>query len=177
VQFGAFLHHINKGICMKPMIYFTMITSFMAILSCKTKAVIQNENIDNNQNVELVLQLKKTPCYGECPAYVFRIYDDGSAIYRGVRFVSRIGDYRGQVDSTKLVDIMDRFESIQFTTLDAKYVKEHIMDLPSTIIKYDAHTVEYQFNRAPKELKDLSTYLEQIIEAISWTQVPAISDL
>jgi hypothetical protein len=59
------------------------------------------------------IYLRREPCFGACPMYEATLYRDGSARYKGERFVERVGSYRGEVtiqDYGRMSYLLDKLE-------------------------------------------------------------------
>lgn len=44
------------------------------------------------------IRLERSGCYGSCPAYTLIYWSDGTVVFRGFRFVPRLGTFVGHVD-------------------------------------------------------------------------------
>ena len=56
------------------------------------------------------ISLRRDPCFGTCPMYEVTLYRNGRARYKGLRFVDRIGTWRGEVtiqDYARLSYLLD----------------------------------------------------------------------
>ena len=79
------------------------------------------------------IYLRREPCFGTCPMYDATLYRGGRARYRGIRFVDRVGDYRGEVtlqDYGRLAYLLDRFE---FMSLPDSFAAAYT-DLPGATL-------------------------------------------
>lgn len=79
------------------------------------------------------ITLERTPCFGTCPVYSLTLKEDGTAIYKGTRFVDRIGTYEGHFNPGDL----DRLASTMARLGGAKWKASYtanVTDLPSQIV-------------------------------------------
>lgn len=124
---------------------------------------------------EVVVSMRKTPCFGSCPSFEFRIYSSGNVIYRGERNVEKIGVYEGHVHHNTIQVIIATADSVGYFDLEDSYppVEERIPDLPSTItsVKFgDAEKNITNNHNAPSNLIKFEKYLLQILNNIELTK-------
>jgi hypothetical protein len=89
-----------------------------------------------------VITLERTTCFGTCPAYTLRIFDDGKVLYEGKEFVKRKGKAEGQISKTELAALVRQFEQIDYLRLDDEYgvgdkCPEDWTDYPSAITSFN----------------------------------------
>lgn len=119
----------------------------------------------------LFASIERTFCFGTCPVYVFKINNDGTASYEGVRNVKRMGTYSAKVTPAQMNKLIEVAKSIGYMDFKDKYDNESITDLPSTTtsIVIDGKRKEvmrrYQF---PKEIKVLEDAFDVLIETLDW---------
>ncbi|MCO6482437.1 MAG: hypothetical protein J5I62_06555 [Flavobacteriales bacterium] len=116
--------------------------------------------------------IQRTACYGTCPTYRLTIYDDGLAVYEGVRFVARQGRYTGHVAPATMEALLKLAEAKGFFTMDDVYDKP-VTDLPSVIIRVHADQRDKQVVGrvgAPQSFRDLAQEVENMLDAIEWTR-------
>ena len=128
------------------------------------------------RDIYVMASLKKTPCYGKCPVFEAKIYNDGTAEYKGKMFVDRVGNYTARVDDVTLKSIKD-------TALEAGYFDFYneyptgdvqIADLPTTItslrIGDQIKTITNKY-QGPEELKNYEKFLSKLVDGLEWTKV------
>ena len=140
------------------------------LLSCNTQKE-SNKHTELIDEKKLMIQLKKTPCYGECPIFVFQIYSDYTVIFKGIRFVDMVGTYQGSISEKQYVNLINTFETISFKSFDTTYKREFIADLPSIILTYDDFQIEIHEDIAPKELSSITASLEDLYKSIEWIKI------
>ncbi|MGB1075166.1 MAG: DUF6438 domain-containing protein [Flavobacteriales bacterium] len=103
---------------------------------CRTVPPVSSDTIP-----QLILEHQRGACFGPCPIFLLRVFDDGSATLslqkvfpedRGARLP--VGDYQmvasnGQVQN--LGSILKKSDRLDFENLGGTYDNPMIMDLPS----------------------------------------------
>ena len=113
----------------------------------------------------LMLEMKKTPCYGFCPVYTIKIDTNGKGWYEGIENTEYIGVFRFKLAEEELAGLIQSFGNIHFFELEDRYYKL-MSDLPTTWVTYRAHGKEKKimdYYGAPKELKDLEKEIESLV--------------
>ena len=126
------------------------------LLSCElTKKVTPSE-------IELIISLQRTACFGTCPIYKIEIFSDGNGIYTGKRFVENIGVTKFSLSETQMNLILTQAEAIGFTNMKEEY-SEPISDLPTTFIQIKDKRIR-DYTGAPKTLKNLENLIDQLYQ-------------
>ena len=129
---------------------------FSILLSC---GLIKKAN---TSEIELIISLQRTACFGTCPIYKIEILSDGSGIYTGTRFVENIGITEFSLSKTQLSLILTQAEAIGFTNMKGEY-SEPISDLPTTFIQIKDKKIR-DYTGAPKTLKNLENLIDQLYQ-------------
>ena len=129
---------------------------FSILLSCGLT------NKSNTSEIELIISLQRTACFGTCPIYKIEIFSDGSGIYTGTRFVENIGVTKFSLSETQLNLILTKAEAIGFTSMKEEY-SEPISDLPTTFIQIKDKKIR-DYTGAPKTLKNLENLIDQLYQ-------------
>ena len=116
----------------------------------------------NTSEIELIISLQRTACFGTCPIYKIEIFSDGSGIYTGTRFVENIGITKFSLSETQLNLILTKAEAIGFTSMKEEY-SEPISDLPTTFIQIKDKKIR-DYTGAPKTLKNLENLIDQLYQ-------------
>ncbi len=116
----------------------------------------------NTSEIELIISLQRTACFGTCPIYKIEIFSDGSGIYTGKRFVENIGITKFSLSETQLNLILTKAEAIGFTNMKKEY-SEPISDLPTTFIQIKDKKIR-DYTGAPKTLKNLENLIDQLYQ-------------
>ena len=116
----------------------------------------------NTSEIELIISLQRTACFGTCPIYKIEIFSDGSGIYTGTRFVENIGVTKFSLSETQLNLILTKAEAIGFTNMKEEY-SEPISDLSTTFIQIKDKKIR-DYTGAPKTLKNLENLIDQLYQ-------------
>ena len=133
----------------------------------------QLNNLEHFQK-EPLITMKKTPCFGKCPYFEVSIFDDGSIIYEGFKFVDRIGVYKSKINNKKVALIEDYIRRIDFFSFDDVY-DATVTDLPSIIIEVNSqgkyHKVKGRY-KMPEKFRLFSKFLDNLLlEIEDWNKV------
>jgi alpha-tubulin suppressor-like RCC1 family protein len=80
------------------------------------------------EGVPLVAALQRGPCFGSCPLYSVRVYDDGTVIYRGDGYVRVRGGRKTQLSRADLGALRASFRSSNFLGLEYQCRAGHTDD-------------------------------------------------
>ena len=116
----------------------------------------------NTSEIELIISLQRTACFGTCPIYKIEIFSDGSGIYTGTRFVENIGVSKFQLVKSDINKILEFANKIGFSKLKDEY-SEPITDLPTTYITIKDKKIKV-YTGAPKTLKNLENLIDQLYQ-------------
>ena len=114
----------------------------------------------NNIQKKLIISLDKTACFGTCPVYKIKIYNDQSAIFEGLKFVEKEGLYNLKISKKEINTILKKAKKINFEKMKDEYT-EPITDLPTTYIMINEKKIKDYYG-APKDLKKLEKIIEEI---------------
>jgi hypothetical protein len=116
----------------------------------------------DTSEIELIICLQRTACFGTCPIYKIEIYTDGSGTYTGTRFVENIGVSEFQLSKSDVNNILEYANKIGFSKLNDEY-SEAITDLPTTFIQIKDKRIR-DYTGAPKKLKNLEKLIDQLYQ-------------
>ena len=116
----------------------------------------------DTSEIELIISLQRTACFGTCPIYKIEIYTDGSGTYTGTRFVENIGVSKFQLSKSDVRKILEFANKIGFSKLKNEY-SEPITDLPTTFIQIKNKRIR-DYTGAPKKLKNLEKLIDQLYQ-------------
>ncbi|MGY8980188.1 MAG: DUF6438 domain-containing protein [Flavobacteriales bacterium] len=114
-----------------------------------------------SSNLEQIIYLQKTPCFGNCPEYEIVIFRNGEANYIGKRNVEVIGERSLSITEREIKKILSFAKKINFYLMEDEY-SEKITDLPTTYIQIKNKKI-IDYIGAPKELKKLEDKIENLI--------------
>ena len=118
-------------------------------------------------------RIQRTACFGRCPIYTLTIYEDGTVIYLGQKWVEKEGTYQTKIDLEVFQKLLDKANEIGYFELDDVYDSDQITDLPSTIttLRQDEN-LKMVVNRyqGPDKLKGFEQYFDSLFEDVNWTK-------
>lgn len=122
----------------------------------------------------LVVRLQRTACFGRCPIYTLSFYKDGTAIFKGEKWVEKEGLYKGRVTESNLNNIISKAKEIGFYEMDNQYDSEYVTDLPSTITTLKGESgFKVVANRyeGPELLYELEKLIDEVADSIEWEKI------
>jgi Domain of unknown function (DUF6438) len=119
-----------------------------------------------------VVGFQKTACFGKCPVFQVKFFNDGTVTWYGQHNVERMGWYEAMVGKEVLADIRAKVSEAKYWDLAPAYPVAHkIADLPSTVTYIRIGDMEKSVintHQAPVELIAFEDYLEGIINGLTW---------
>ena len=123
--------------------------------------------------LEISVSLQKTPCFGDCPVYMFQALNNGRATLTVGRMLQsrfgvelKKGNYEGVISSRDLAEIAEYAKTIGYFDLAPEYDDKKVMDLPASISSIEGHRV---FNRFEgPNLEPLYNLIEDKISMVQW---------
>ena len=134
-----------------------MILLSYLIFSCSGPRTITDE--------DLLIELKRTPCYGFCPVYTVKIDKSGKGLFEGVENVDNIGRFSFSISQEELMGLENAFLEVDFYQLRNIYERE-VSDLPTTYITYNKEGNRKKimdYYGAPEELRSLENRIETLV--------------
>ena len=134
-----------------------MILVSVLFYSCSGPRTITEEN--------LLIELKRTPCYGSCPVYTLKIDKNGKGLFDGVENAERIGSFSFSLSQDELTELENAFLQVDFYQLKNIY-DGLVSDLPTTYITYnkDGNRKKIMdYYGAPEELRTLENRIETLV--------------
>lgn len=132
-----------------------------------------NAEAKGPENDRVVLQIRKTPCYGTCPVYEALLYQSGRVLYKGEEHVPEEGDFEMRLSPQTIEHLLKEAQNLNFFALAAYYPAQGT-DFPSTYLTlYEGNsykTVRHQ-EGGPKRLRDFIQYTHEALEEAVREQV------
>jgi hypothetical protein len=120
------------------------------------------------------ITLRRTVCYGFCPAYTVTITGDGAVRYVGERFVNVVGPASATIPREDVAALLARFDEIGFDQLDDEY-RGMMTDLPTTTITLVRNgrrksLVDYGGTSVgmPRAVRDLQAEIDRVAGTAQW---------
>lgn len=120
-----------------------------------------------------IISLQQTPCYGQCPADIIKIYADGTAVLEGLKYVSLLGTYKTKVSNKFIHNVQCRaFDAGYFFMADTyPQASITIIDAPSVITRLSAcnqvKTIT-ETGYAPEALRIFEDWLINELMRLPW---------
>ena len=145
----------------------------LMVVGCKSEQDVVRE-------VQVLVGLQRTPCFGRCPVYEFSVLSTGEATLKVERFCTEAfgraleeGMHTAKVDVQAWDEVLAMADTFRFDTLANRYDNPQVTDLPASIITVRGKTV---FNRyGGPDLNELYERIERTIGQTDWTADPAIA--
>ncbi|MEL6635359.1 MAG: DUF6438 domain-containing protein [Bacteroidota bacterium] len=148
----------------------------LAMLACNgTKPGKNAANPATNPNA-LLIQMRKSACFGQCPVYTLEVFANGRVDYRGTNHTDKMGLYRRQVPTAELEQLVADFRAAQLPQYDSLYLSG-LTDLQLTSLSFFqpdySQTIKGDFERPPAVL-DLEKQLVALADNGEWVQEEAV---
>jgi hypothetical protein len=124
----------------------------------------------------LRIALRRTPCFGSCPAYQVEIAGDGTVTYVGSSNVLLKGEHHDHVSRDAVLQMVDAFRKADFFSLKDTYMLG-ATDLPTYIISItiDGRTksvTDYEGEQVgmPHAVTELEEMIDKVANTAKWTR-------
>lgn len=123
---------------------------------------------------DLIIRLKRTVCYGKCPAYMLTVKADGKVNFFGQDFTETKGQVEGEISKDKIEQLIEAFSQAKFFELKDDYISENCATDNPTVrttlfINDKVKKIEHDLGcKAPKELTDLENKIDEIVGTKKW---------
>jgi hypothetical protein len=117
----------------------------------------------------LRMSLRRTFCFGTCPAYSVEVRGNGDVIYRGERNVLITGEHHARIFRQEVAKLLDAFRNADYFSLKDGY-SQTVTDNPTytTAIEFDEHKKSVgDYVGAGAGMPDVVTELEDKIDEIA----------
>lgn len=117
--------------------------------------------------------IERSACFGKCPVFQIRLFQNGDVYYKGKKNVSKIGVYQSKLSRTKTRNFFKTLDALQWTSYQENY-KNPARDLPHLKIQLFGRVFYKSISQAeagPKELESIAIQLENLIKGLKWTKL------
>lgn len=136
----------------------------------------QTEVFPNDESIpeDLIIRLKRTVCYGKCPAYMLTVKADGKVNFFGQDFTETKGQAESEISTDKIKRLIEAFEQAKFFELKDDYISENCATDNPTVrttlfINDKIKKIEHDLGcKAPQELTDLEDKIDEIVGTKKW---------
>ena len=148
---------------------------FLLALSCPVCPVLAAAGSgDNSQQLQPLVTMRRTMCYGTCPVYSLELYEDGTVIYRGEKFVAVTGTWKVSIDPERVAQLVKTMTEAGFFSWRDSYNRMERTDMPSVTLGVHTETrdktiIHYRGDSsAPRELRRLESLVDQVAGSDRW---------
>ncbi|MFN6379319.1 MAG: DUF6438 domain-containing protein [Flavobacteriales bacterium] len=161
------------------------IACILVLFSCKkkegataptTSAPVQETPVapvvQESQQDSLLYEYKRGACFGTCPIFNLKIYQNGYAVYEGRNHVQMIGTYHSTMNAATLLKLAQVVDEIKYFSLKDEYDFEGIQDIPavySTVVRDGVKKQIKNRYQGPSELKLLYAAFDEAVSNSKWT--------
>jgi len=110
------------------------------------------------------IYFEKEPCFGNCPTYTMKIYENGYVYFKSNRLTRKPPPDHYVVSPDKVTSLFTKINSLDFKNYKNLYTDTRIADLTGTVIEYKGKKINLMYGY-PKELGDLSKMIESFAHA------------
>ena len=160
----------------------------IAFVACKSTKNSENKNEvpktseTTNSDSTLLIEMTKGVCFGRCPVYHLKVYNNGFTTYEGKRFSDKMGMHHKQLSQEELDALRQMINKINPDDYPEVFGNE-IPDLPSTSLIFHEsgsrkeRKITWKQNK-DQQLEALTTQLEAYAKSQNWTasSLPSASD-
>lgn len=151
----------------------------VAVVGCKTTPdaapepeTVTEQPVKAANGPELLLSLKRTPCFGRCPAYTVELFGDGRVRFMGDSNTRERGQHEGTVSAEDMTKIADRFAASDFAKWKSDYMNHQVTDMPGAVVTWKGKTIRHYHgdDSAPADLKTLENDLDVLLGTAKWVR-------
>lgn len=127
----------------------------------------------------ILASIKKTACYGKCPAFEAKLFSNGILLYEGREHTELLGLHEAYLEQEQIDELIARATEADFFDLATFYPEEgkKLADLPEThtYLKIGDREKEIVNNHnAPLGLRQFEQYFNDLIEELEWSPIRAL---
>ena len=128
--------------------------------ACKTLKQLESEG-------KLILSMERTACYGTCPIYEIKLYDNGLLLYNGKKYVSKTGTYIAKCNKHEVNDLTHSILNSRFFDLENKYPVNIFApsDLPGCTIYFSIKDKQKRIEEHSMQTPRVLTFVEAKIDS------------
>ena len=171
---------------MKKSVFLVLIISSLFLFACEGKVSDQKDITINPDSVktvfpndesipeDLIIRLKRTVCFGECPAYMLTIKADGKVNFFGQDHTKVKGQAEGAISEEKIKQLIEEFKKVKFFDLEDNYLTGNCDTDSATVhttlfINGKTKRIEHNLGcKEPKELTKLENKIDEIVGTSKW---------
>lgn len=124
-----------------------------------------------SENDSLFASINKGMCFGQCPAYSMKIYNNGLVNYNGKSFVDKEGSYSMRIEKEQMLLFVEKAKEIKYMEMDNLYDNKNITDLPSISSSIVINKTRKSINRRfgyPREILEFEQLFDDLLSSDKW---------
>jgi len=134
-----------------------------------------NYNSDNMSGIDKIV-LSSSGCFGSCPSLNIIVNSDGSVVFSGVGYTSKIGFYTARISNITFDSLRNNFIRANVKNIDDYYLAEHTDDesITTTFLKNDkiVKSITDYGHYGPIELELAYPPLRYLYRSIQMDKIP-----
>lgn len=125
-----------------------------------------------------VMTLERTPCFGMCPVYGVAVFEDGTVVYLGIRYVAETGVRVANVDPGEVEFLAMQTADFGYFGWEDEYTFQIITDQPYAITSLNWEDQYKQITRydgdpnAPIGLVRFEDRIDRLVNIEQWVGTP-----
>ena len=125
-----------------------------------------------------VMTLERTACFGMCPVYGVAVFEDGTAVYLGVRHVAETGVRTTQVEPDQVEFLAMQMADFGYFDWADEYMDQPVTDQPTMITTLNWDDQYKQITRydgdpnAPIGLVRFEDRIDALVNVAQWVGTP-----
>ncbi|HLU11059.1 MAG TPA: DUF6438 domain-containing protein [Oceanobacillus sp.] len=125
-----------------------------------------------------VMTLERTPCFGMCPVYGVAVFEDGTVVYLGIRYVAETGVRVANVDPGEVDFLAMQTADFGYFGWEDEYTFQIITDQPYAITSLNWEDQYKQITRydgdpnAPIGLVRFEDRIDRLVNIEQWVGTP-----
>jgi hypothetical protein len=122
------------------------------------------------QDDSLFAFISRGACYGTCPTYKMYIYNDGTVLLDGIRFMKPLGKYHASIDKAEMDKFVTKAKEIEYFSLKDVY-DGRITDIPGTLtsIVIDGKRKQvYRRYNYPQRILRFEELFDNLLTTLNW---------
>lgn len=154
-----------------------LLVLFLVYFLCGCKA--QKPDSKNlEKNGRLVLSMERTACFGRCPIYQIKLYQNGLLVYNAEQFTDTVGCFYSVLTKPEIAVIEEKLKQANFFGLADSYPVgvQTPTDLPSCIVFYNKNGRQKTVTDKRFKSPEMLTYIENSIDSLVNTRKLQICD-
>jgi hypothetical protein len=127
-------------------------------------------NLDN-----IIITLERGLCFGTCPYYSLNIFENGTVVYNGYKFVNVTGQQISKISEEEIGELVREFYNINYFSLKDNYTEIVSTDQPAVTTSININgiykeVIDNQGAIAPQGLRLLENKIDEVTNSSKWTK-------